>query len=153
MIDEILELTQEGLDKIKTELHQLKTVNRKEVANRLEAAKELGDLSENADYQQAKDDSAWIEGRINQLNEIISRAVVAQAPKIGIVSIGSIVTVRSNEKQSVLSIVGSTEADPLIGKISSESPIGNALIGAKTGESVMVNTPAGNVEYEVIDIE
>lgn len=152
-MSEPIQVTKEGLDKLKAELQALKTVKRKEIAERLEAAKALGDLSENADYQQAKEDSAWTEGRINQLEDLISRAVVAASPRAGVVSIGSSVTVLVNGKQRTFTIAGSTEADPAHGKISAESPIGSALIGTKVGEDVMVNTPSGQVRYHVEKVE
>lgn len=152
MADQI-QLTAEGLDKIKKELRDGKTIRRKELAERLQAAKELGDLSENADYQQAKEDSAWLEGRIQELEDIISRATVAAKPTIGTVSIGSKVTTLSANQARVFAIVGATEADPAHGKISADSPIGSALLGCKEGEDVLINTPAGAVRYKVTKIE
>lgn len=152
MSSEPIQVTQEGLDKLKAELHELKTVKRKEIAERLEAAKALGDLSENADYQQAKEDSAWTEGRVNQLNDILSRAQVAEAPSGGIVSIGSSISVNANGQTREFKIVGATEADPAAGKISAESPIGSALIGAKVGDEVKIKTPAGEVVYKVENV-
>lgn len=153
MSSEPVQLTQEGFDKLKIELHELKTVHRKEIAARLEVAKDLGDLSENADYQQAKEDSAWIEGRVNQLNDLISRALVAPAPQGGVASIGSTVNVQAEGIKRVFTIVGATEADPIHGKISCDSPIGSALIGVKTGNTVVVKTPAGDVEYAIVKVE
>ena len=153
MNEESIQVTEEGLEKLKAELQELKTVKRKDISARLEVAKDLGDLSENADYQQAKEDSAWIEGRINQLNDLISRAVVADAPQGGIASIGSTVTAQAEGTKRVFTIVGATEADPIHGKISCESPIGSALLGAKVGSSVLVKTPAGDVEYKVVKVE
>lgn len=153
MTEGAVQLTQEGFKKLKAELQELKNVKRKEIAARLEAAKELGDLSENADYQQAKEDSAWTEGRINELNDLISRAVIANAPQGGFASIGSTVTAQAEGINRVFVIVGATEADPIHGKISCDSPIGSALMGAKTGDNVIVKTPAGEVQYQVIKIE
>lgn len=152
MTDQI-QLTAEGLEKIKKELRDGKTIRRKELAERLQGAKELGDLSENADYQQAKEDSAWLEGRIQELEDIISRAVIADAPKAGIVSIGSTATVAVGAQTRVFTIVGATEADPAHGKISADSPIGAALLGCKEGEDVLINTPAGAARYKVVKIE
>ncbi len=153
MSSEPIQVTQEGLEKLKTELHYLKSTKRREIAERLEAAKALGDLSENADYQQAKEDSAWTEGRVNQLEDLVSRAVIADAPKAGIVSIGTTVTVRADEKTRMFVIVGATEADPGHAKISSESPIGAALLGTRVGDEVLVNTPSGAVRYKVEKVE
>lgn len=148
-----IQVTQEGLEKLKTELHELKTVKRKEIAARLEAAKELGDLSENADYQQAKEDSAWTEGRINELNDLINRAVIAETSQGGIASIGSMVTTLVDGQPRIFNIVGATEADPANNKVSSESPIGAALIKAKAGDDILVKTPAGEVRYHVEKVE
>src|SRR3989338_4681591 len=142
-MSEPIQVTKAGLEKLKAELVDLKSVKRKEVAERLEAAKALGDLSENADYQQAKEDSAWIEGRINQLNDLISRAIIADLPKEGVVSIGSVVTVLNGTVSRTFTIVGATEADPAQGKISADSPLGNALLGARVGDEALVKTPAG----------
>lgn len=153
MASEPVQVTKEGLEKLRSELHELKSVRRKELAARLEAAKELGDLSENADYQQAKEESAWAEGRINELEDLISRAIVAAAPQAGIVSIGSTVTTISNGQTRVFTIVGATEADPVHGKISAESPIGSALLGCKVGDDVLVQAPAGPVRYQVDKVE
>lgn len=153
MVAESIQLTQEGLEKLKKELQELKTVRRKELAERLEAAKALGDLSENADYQQAKEDSAWTEGRINELEDLISRASVAAAPTAGVVSIGSTVTTTANGQTRIFSIVGPTEADPTHGRISSESPIGKALLGGRMGDDVLVQTPAGPIRYQITKIE
>lgn len=153
MASESIQLTQEGLEKLKNELHQLKTVRRKELAGRLEVAKDLGDLSENADYQQAKEDSAWTEGRINELEDLISRATVAEAPTAGIVSIGSTVTTLVNGQTRIFSIMGATEADPAHGRISAESPIGRALLGGKVGDDVLIQTPGGQVRYQIVTVE
>lgn len=150
---EPIQLTQEGLDKLKRELHKLKTVRRQELAARLAAAKELGDLSENADYQQAKEDSAWTEGRIQDLEDLIARASVAAAPTAGVVSIGSTVTTTSNGQTRIFTVVGATEADPAHGKISSESPLGSALLNCKVGDDVLVQTPVGQVRYQVTKVE
>lgn len=153
MASEAIQVTQEGLEKLKNELHQLKTIRRKELAGRLEVAKDLGDLSENADYQQAKEDSAWTEGRINQLEDLISRAVIADAPTAGVVSIGSTVTTHVNGQNRVFTIVGATEADPAHGRISAESPLGTALLGGKVGDDVLVQAPSGQVRYQIVKVE
>ncbi|KKS53606.1 MAG: Transcription elongation factor GreA [Parcubacteria group bacterium GW2011_GWC2_45_7] len=153
MSDGIIKLTQEGLEKIKNELRELKTVRRKEVAGRIEVAKELGDLSENADYQAAKEESAWLEGRILELDNILSRSQVAEAPKAGIVSIGSTVTTQSNNQTRIFIIVGATEADPGHGKISAESPLGSALLGCKVDDDILVQTPGGAMRYKIVKVE
>lgn len=153
MASEPIQVTKEGLEKLKNELHQLKTVRRKELAGRLEVAKDLGDLSENADYQQAKEDSAWTEGRINELEDLISRAVIANAPEEGIASIGSTVTTIVGAQTRVFTIVGATEADPAHGRISAESPLGTALLGGRVGDDILVNAPAGAVRYQIVKVE
>lgn len=153
MSDGIIKLTQEGLEKIKNELRELKIVRRKEVAGRIEVAKELGDLSENADYQAAKEESAWLEGRILELENILSRSQVAEAPQVGIVSIGSTVTTQSNSQTRIFTIVGATEADPGHGKISAESPLGSALLGCKVDDDILVQTPGGAMRYRIVKVE
>lgn len=153
MAAEAIHVTKEGLEKLKKELQELKSVRRKEIAGRLEAAKELGDLSENADYQQAKEDSAWTEGRINELEDLISRATVADAPTAGVVSIGSTATTVVNGQTRIFRIVGATEADPAHGRISSASPIGSALLGGKVGDDVLVQTPSGPVHYRITSVD
>lgn len=152
MTDDI-QLTKEGLEKLKAELQALKTVKRQELAARLSAAKELGDLSENADYQTAKEELSWVEGRINELEHMINRAQVVGAPTAGVVSIGSTVTTQVNGQTRIFSIVGATEADPSHGKISAESPLGAALLSAKEGDDVLVKTPTGQMRYTVVKVE
>lgn len=143
----------EGLQKMKDELHYLKTVKRREVAARIEAAKELGDLRENADYTEAKDQLAFTEGRIIELEDMSHRAVVIEATGASdSVMIGSTVKVKFDDKEKVLTIVGSQEADPVNGKISNESPLGMAFLGRKVGEVVEVKVPAGLVKYSIVSI-
>lgn len=153
MGSEPIHLTKEGLDKLRRELQELKGTRRKELAVRLEAAKELGDLSENADYQTAKEELAWVEGRIHELEDLVARAAVAEAPIAGVVSIGSTVTTDSNGQTRIFTIVGATEADPSHGKISAESPLGSALLNCKVGDDVLVQTPVGPVRYAVVKVE
>lgn len=144
----------EFLEKLKAELHDLKTVQRRELANRIEAAKALGDLSENAEYHEAKDALGFIEGRILEIEDLLKNAVIIEHDaKAGTnVRVGSKVKVKVNGKEKTFDIVGSNEADPLSGKISNESPIGMALIGAHTGDKVNVKTPTGTTTYEVLEI-
>lgn len=142
------------MEKLKAELHDLKTVQRRELANRIEAAKALGDLSENAEYHEAKDALGFVEGRILEIEDLLKNAVIIEHDaKAGTnVRVGSKVKVKVNGKEKTFDIVGSNEADPLSGKISNESPIGMALIGAHAGDKVNVKTPTGSSIYEVIDI-
>ena len=145
-------VSKDGLEKMKMELHYLKTEKRREVANRIEKAKELGDLRENADYHDAKDELGWTESRIMELEDAINRAHVIEAKSSDSVSIGCRVKVESDGKEKVLTIVGSTEADPLKGLISNESPLGMAFLGKKVGETAEVKVPAGTKTYVVKEI-
>lgn len=146
--------TKEGLDKLKDELHNLQTKKRFEVAERIKVAKEFGDLSENAEYHEAKEEQSFVEGRIIELEHLIKTAVVADENESkGIVSVGSQVKVLKDGKESSFTIVGSTEADPVNGKISLESPIGDALLDHKPGDEVEIDMPAGKVSYKIIDVK
>lgn len=144
----------EFLQKLKDELQNLKTNKRRELANRIEAAKALGDLSENAEYHEAKDELGFVEGRILEIEDLLKHAVVIEheADAGTNVRVGSKVKVRVNDKEKDFEIVGSNEADPLTGKISNESPIGQALLGAHAGDKVNVKTPTGATVYEVLEI-
>lgn len=143
----------EFLTKLNAELKDLKTVKRRELANRIEAAKSLGDLSENAEYHEAKDALGFVEGRILEIEDLLKNAVVVkQEANASNVRVGTTVAVSVNGKEKSFTIVGSNEADPLAGKISNESPIGRALLGAKVGDHVEVETPAGTTVYEVLRI-
>ena len=145
----------EGLKKLEQELHELKTVTRREIAGRIEAAKALGDLSENAEYHEAKDALAFVEGRIMEIEQILKNVSVIEegVKSTGIVRVGSSVEVMVNDKKKMFSIVGSNEADPVNGKISNESPIGSALLGTKVGDEVEVTTPNGVNLYKILSIK
>jgi transcription elongation factor GreA len=148
-------ITTEGLAKLKEELNNLKNVRRKEVADRIQAAKELGDLSENAEYADAKDEQAFIEGRVAELEEILRTVVVIKEKSAsGQISLGSKIKIKNKQtgEEKEYEIVGSQEADPLAGKISNESPLGKAFLGKKTGESVEVSVPKGMIEYEIVEV-
>ncbi len=146
-------LSEEGLEKLKRELEYLKTEKRKEVAAWLEHAKSLGDLSENAEYQEAKEAQSLLEVQISELEDTIRDAVVIKGHKTDLVSIGSTVRVRQDKGESTYTIVGSEEANPLGGKISNESPLGKAFLGHKVGDQIEVRTPGGTVVYKVLDIK
>lgn len=147
-------ISQEGYDKLKDELTFLTTVKRKEIAERIERAKELGDLSENAEYSEAKDAQALNEGRILELtNTLKNVTVVHRSDSSEEVVMGSKVTVKSNDKEKQYTIVSFNEADPLAGKISNESPLGVAFLNKKKGEAVEVETPRGVVKYKILKIE
>lgn len=152
-------LTREGLKKLKEELDELKNVRRKEVAQRLKEAISYGDLSENSEYEEAKNEQAFLEGRILELERKIKNAKIIterRSEKRGKeISIGSTVTFRNRTKQSdeeSYTIVGATEADPFDAKISNESPIGRVLLSHRSGETVNIETPAGLMRYEIIKV-
>lgn len=147
-------ITQEGYNKLKEELDFLSTVKRKEIAERIERAKELGDLSENAEYSEAKDAQALNERRILELADILKNVVVVDSVgnKKGEVDMGSKVKVQVNGKEKEYEIVSFNEADPLNGKISNESPLGMAFLGKKKGDELKVETPKGQVTYKIISV-
>ena len=149
-------LTYEGLKKLEDELENLKVVRRKEVSQKIKEAREQGDLSENAEYDAAKDEQRDIEARIEELEEILKNAevVVEEEADLDKVSIGCSVKILDCEFDEELEykIVGSTEANSLKGKISNESPVGKALLGKQVGDTVTVETPAGEFSYKVLSI-
>ncbi|QQG45152.1 MAG: transcription elongation factor GreA [Candidatus Sungiibacteriota bacterium] len=147
-------VSQEGLEKLKQELEHLKTTRRKEIAARLEHAKTLGDLSENAEYQEAKEEQSLIESQITELEETIRNAVLIKKDRISdTVDVGSTIRVRSGEGEETYTIVGSEEASPAQGKISNESPLGKAFLGHRAGDTVEVKTPGGMTTYEILGIQ
>ena len=150
-------LTYEGLKKYEDELQELKVVKRKEVAEKIKEAREQGDLSENAEYDAAKDEQRDIEARIEALEKILKNAevVVEEDVDLDKISIGCKVMIRDLEFEEDLEykIVGSSEANSLQGKISNESPVGRALIGARKGQTVTVETQAGTLKYQVLEIQ
>lgn len=147
-------LTQEGVDNLRVELDDLVQNKRKDVAKALKEAREFGDLSENASWDDAKDRQAFIEGRISEIENILKNAkIIDGGGKAGVVTVGSIVHVELEDGTQKFHIVGSTEADADSGKISNESPIGKALLGKKTGEEVEVNVPAGVIIYKISKVE
>ncbi|HRH93734.1 MAG TPA: transcription elongation factor GreA [Candidatus Peribacteria bacterium] len=154
-------ITKEGLKKLKEELDFLKTNKRQEIADRLKEAISYGDLSENAEYEEAKNDQAFIEGRILELEKQIKNAKIivestqSKATKGKTIDIGSTVTVRNktdDDEPETYTIVGSMEADPIDHKISNESPIGRSLLGHEKGDTVDVDAPAGKFKYEILKV-
>ncbi len=148
-------LTREGFLKLKNELEYLKTVARKEVIERIASAKELGDLKENAEYAEAKDDQGMIESKILEIEETLKRSVIIDDTKQGkqtTVTIGSTVGVVCDSKKCEYMIVGTDEADPSTSKISFESPLGRAFLNKRVGEIVLIKVPKGEVEYRVESI-
>lgn len=150
-------LTYEGLKKYEDELHDLKVVKRKEVAQKIKEAREQGDLSENAEYDAAKDEQRDIEARIEELEKILKNAEVVVEDEVDLdkINVGCQVKIHDIEynEDLVFKIVGSTEANSLKGRISNESPLGKALIGAKIGDTVVADAPMGTVKYKVLGIE
>ncbi len=148
-------LTAEGEAKLKAELEELKGPRRQELSVRLRAAIQMGDLSENADYHQAKEDQGFLEGRIQELEHVLRNAVIIQkSASKDIVSVGSHVTIQEGSFPSeTYHVVGAKEADPRNGKISNESPIGRALMDHKVGEVVEAETPAGKIKLKILNIE
>jgi len=149
-------LTPEGLQKLKEELERLRSVRRQEVADQIQRAKELGGTANNAEYDDAKNEQAFVEGRILTLEKLIKSATIIPAEHMpsDTVELGSKVTVMSHDgEQEYYTIVGSTEADPSEGKISNESPVGSALLGKKVGDEVEVHAPAGTLKLKIIRVE
>ena len=148
-------LTPEGQAKLEEELRHLETVRRREVGERIKEAKEFGDISENSEYDDAKNEQAWVESRIIEVTQILARATIIDAPKKSDkVTLGSKVKLKDvTGEEHVYQVVGSAEADPANNKISNESPVGQAILGHKKGEVVEVTTPSGKVlEYAVVSI-
>lgn len=149
-------ITTQGLQKLEEELTHLKVVSRKEVAQKIKEAREQGDLSENAEYDAAKEEQREIEARIEELEELLKNVEVVDEDEVDVdtVNVGCEVKLLNTAtgKEMNYKIVGTTEANALKGKISNESPVGRALIGAKNGEDVVVELPTGNVVYRVLSI-
>lgn len=148
-------LTQEGKEKLEEELHYLENEKRAEVGERIKVAREFGDISENSEYDDAKNEQAWMESRIAEITQILSNATLVDTPKRGTkVAIGSTVTVADPKgKERELQVVGTAESDPSAGKISNESPVGAALLGHKKGDVVKTEGPTGKkIEFTIIKI-
>ena len=153
MSDKIQYLSKEGLEKLQVELQELKTVRVRETSARIEAAKALGDLKENAEYHSAKDEMGFIQGRIREIEDILKNAsVIESGGAKDKVKIGITVEAESRSGVRIFKIVGATESDPLNGLISNESPIGRAFLGHAKGDEVDVETPGGVIHYVINDI-
>lgn len=150
-------LTREGLARLEAELEELITVGRRDVADRIAAAKELGDISESGEYEDAKNSKAFLEGRIREIQSILSRAqlIAENDTNNREVHLGSVVTLRfdGDDDEETWTLVGSAEAAPHEGRISNESPIGQALIGKRAGQKVVANTPSGVINVSIVKIE
>lgn len=147
-------ITDEGLEKLKFELKELIEVRRPEIISRIKGAKELGDLSENAEYSAAKEEQSFIEGRIRELEELIkhTKIVDAASSKNGLINVGSNVKVKVEGDEDEFEVVGPTESDPTHGKISIDSPVGKALLGHKAKDTVAVETPDGKIQYQILAV-
>lgn len=147
-------ITREGLAKLQDELEYLHSVRRPEVATKIKRAREMGGTENNAEYEDAKNDQAFVEGRILMLENIVKNAVVINSPALpDVVELGNKVLIQNQDgKIEQFAIVGSAEADPLEGKISHESPVGKALLGKKIGDQVEVQTPAGTLKLLIMDV-
>src|SRR3989339_1710174 len=143
-------ISPEGYEKLKNELDFLTNTKRREIAVRIQSAKDMGDLSENAEYSDAKDEQAFNEGRISEINQMLKNLTIVENGKGGgTVGMGSSVMAKCNGNDKQYTIVSFNEADPLAGKISNESPLGQALLNKKKGDKVKVKTPKGEIEYEI----
>lgn len=149
-------LTAQGLKKIEDELDQLRTVHRKRVADRIRESKQFGELSDNSEFEDAKNEQAFVEGRIEELRQILASARVVESEDVltDQVGIGSVVEVKDLETGDVwkFTIVGTFEADPAEDRISNESPVGQALMGKRVGDVAVIEIPAGKAKYEIVSI-
>jgi transcription elongation factor GreA len=155
MVDKQTYLTKQGHEKLVKELEHLKKVKRPEISERIKLAKDYGDLSENAEYADAREEQSFTEGRIMELDTVLKNVKVVDGEKFDpdLVQIGDTIIVEKDGKESKYMIVGSKEADPSNGKISNESPIGKQLVGQKKGEQVQVVTPKGESIWRIVDIK
>ena len=146
-------VTEEGLKKLKEELSYLKTVKRQEIARRIQAAKDLGDLSENAEYSEAKEQQALNEARVVELEETLKNIeTIDNNHGSSTVRVGSTITVKNGKAERTFTIVGSKEANPSEGKISNESPLASSFLGHKVSDKIQVETPKGKVTYSIVNI-
>lgn len=156
MTEKVYPMTLEGKEKLENELNELKTVKRKEVVERIKIARGFGDLSENSEYESAKDEQAFIEGRISTIENMLQNAQIIDSSnsKEGEVTLGRSVIFKElpDGIEEEYTIVGKAEADPFSGKISNESPIAQALLGKTVGDKVQINTPGGTMEVEITNI-
>jgi transcription elongation factor GreA len=150
MTDQII--SEEGYQKLEEEYHYLTTLKRREIADRIEKAKELGDLSENAEYADAKEAQAFNEGRVSEIANLLKNLTVVKNLSKNEVGMGSKVVVEINGEKKEYTIVSFNQADPLTGQISNESPLGIAFVGKKVGDTVVVHSPKGEMTYKIISI-
>ncbi|UCZ54394.1 transcription elongation factor GreA [Bacillus shivajii] len=156
MAEEKHYMTLEGKEKLEKELEYLKTERRKEVVERIKVARDFGDLSENSEYDSAKEEQAFVEGRINQIEKMIRNAeIIEEDSDSSIVSLGKTVTFKElpDGEEEEYTIVGRAEADPIEGKISNDSPMAQSLMGKTIGDRVNVSTPGGDMEVEITEVQ
>jgi transcription elongation factor GreA len=148
-------MTQEKVDQLKAELNTLQKETISGLAKRIDDARQMGDLSENAEYHAAREDMAWAQSRVQEINAILDNAVIILTDQTSgkVVNIGNTIITESSKVKKEFTIVGAQEADPSTGKISNESPLGSAFLGKKEGEKVKVMLPKGDVEYKIIEIK
>src|SRR3989344_2989523 len=147
-------LTAQGLEALKKEFEELKNKKIPDIANLIDEAKQQGDLSENAEYHQAKEEMAWAQGRLQELRYLLDNSEIVESVQKnqGVVMVGSTIIIKTNTTTKSYTIVGPHEASPLQGKISNESPLGESFLGHKVGDDIVVNTPAGKQTYEILEI-
>lgn len=153
MEDQIKYLTADSLELLKKEKQNLIDVKIPDIARRIDEAKQQGDLSENAEYTQAREDMSWAQTRVLELDQIINNSQIIVHKKSDQVQVGSSITVKINDKTKDYTIVGPHEINPALGLISNESPLGEAFIGHKAGDTVEVRTPAGKIAYKIIAVK
>ena len=148
-------MTKEGKSKLEAELEELRTVKRAEIIERIKIARSFGDLSENSEYESAKDEQSFVEGRIKEIDHMLNHAVIIDNANIAAdeVAVGKTVTFKEDDEPETYQIVGAAEADPFNGKISNESPIAVGLIGHQVGEVVTIDTPGGAIEVKIIEVK
>jgi len=148
-------MSQEKIEALQIELKELKEAKSPQLRKRIDEARQMGDLSENAEYHNAREELAWVQSRISQINGILDNAEVISGnnDSKGIVSIGSTISVKVNHKEKEYTIVGAQEANPLEGKISNESPLGKAFLGKSKGDKIEVEVPAGIQEYKITKVK
>ncbi|HYM49007.1 MAG TPA: transcription elongation factor GreA [Candidatus Limnocylindrales bacterium] len=151
--DKVVYITQEGLSRLQAELEHLRSKRRPEVADRIRQAKEFGDINENAEYDDAKNEQGFVEGRILLLEKMIRNASIIEGQHAkGVVEVGSTVKVHDEYGDESFTIVGSAEAEPTKGRISMESPVGKALLGRRVGDDVNVSTPGGQTKMLIVEV-
>lgn len=154
MDDKTSYLTSDSLSALKTEYEELRSKKIPEIAKRIDEAKQQGDLSENAEYHQAREDMSWAQGRLAEVEQLINTAqIITHGGKKGEISLGSTVTIRLNGDTRDYTIVGAQEASPASGRISNESPLGSAFLGHKKGDKISVAVPSGQQIFEVLDVK